>query len=513
MTEQLYAFGPFVFDTQRRILSRQGSTVAIGQKCVILLETLLRAEGRAVSKSTLMTAAWQTENIEESNLAVQIAALRKCLGRSKGGEDWIATVQRVGYQFVHHGDVNGLPTQGQYASEVLTADEKPSIAILPFSNMSSDPEQSYFSDGVTEDIIVELARWRLLSVRSRSASFRFRSETADIRQIARELNVRYIVEGSVRRIGERIRINVQLIDAVTSNEVWAEKFDREFAEIFAVQDQLVRTIVSTLAGRVQVAAVERVRRKQPSSLFAYECVLKGNALPWRDPVARAEATRLFSQAIELDPDYGLAHALLAQMYKEKWIDDSSKSDAALQEALDLANRAVQLDSNESTAYAILAQVCLLRRSFDLAQQYMRRAVEINPNNQWNRADLGIVLIYVGQSEAALDCFQRAREIDPYFDPPWYWWCLGEANMVLHRYKEALAAFEHVPTGYYYWVAALMAACHARLGNMESALTCATECLELKPDFSICHRMRKEPFKNPIDAAHIAESMQLAGLPE
>jgi TolB-like protein len=512
MEEKSYAFGPFVFDMRRRILLKRGSPVAIGRKCMALLEALLAAEGRAVSKSELMNAAWQTENIEESNLAVQIAALRKCLGRSKSGEEWIATVQRVGYQFVNLPEAKEISFNQDSNGPVQSLGDRPSVAVLPFINMSSDPEQEYFSDGVTEDIITELSRWRLLLVQSRSASFRYRGTAADMRQIARELNVRYIVEGSVRRMVERIRISVQLIDAETGNHVWAERYDRELADIFAVQDQVVRTIVSTLVGRVEVAAVEQVRRKPPASLVAYECVLKGNALPWDDPIGVVEATRLFAKAIELDPGYGFAHAMLANMFSRKWVDDPTSSDAALQAAYDLAKRAVELDSNDSTCFAILGQVCLLRRSYDIALPYMQRAIEINPNNQWNAADMGFVLVYVGQVEAALVCFKRAKEIDPYFDPPWYWSSLGKAYMVLHRYEEALAAFEHLPTRGY-WVAALMAGCHARLADMERAKVFVTECLAKRPDFSIGRRMTKEPFKNPADAAHLAECLHMAGLPE
>ena len=175
---------------------------------------------------------------------------------------------------------------------------------MPFVNLSGDPSQEYFSDGITEDIITELARWRLLAVRSRSALFRYRGVAVDIKQVARELNVRFVVEGSVRRTGERIRINVQLVDGETGSHIWVEKFDTE-SRIFAVQDRVVQTIVSTLVGRVQVSAAERARRKPPASLAAYECVLKGNALSWDDPEGGAEATRLFEKAIELDPGYAL----------------------------------------------------------------------------------------------------------------------------------------------------------------------------------------------------------------
>jgi adenylate cyclase len=512
MAEHGYAFGPFVFDVQRRILLKRGSAVAIGQKCLVLLETLLAAEGRAVSKLKLIEAAWQTGNIEESNLAVQIAALRKCLGRTKSGEEWIATVQRVGYQFVNREETSAATLDGEPAATPEPQEDKPSVAVLPFLNLSSDPEQEYFTDGVTGDIITELARWRLLAVQSRAASFQYRGKSADLKQIARELNVRYIVEGSVRRLGERIRITVELIDAVSGNHVWAEKFDRELDGIFAVQDQVVRTIVSTLVGRVQVAAVERASRKPPASLVAYECVLKGNALPWNDPAGAAEATRLFAKAIELDPGYGFAHAMLAVMYYRNWWDELGSSDAVLHEAYGLAKRAVELDSNESTCFAILGQVCMLLRSYDVAVEYLHRAGELNPSNQWNAADMGFVLCFVGEPEAALACFKRAREIDRYFDPPWYWSSMGLTYMVLHRYEEALAAFEHMPIRKY-WVSALMAACHSRLGNEDRATVFVTECLAMRPDFSISRRMAKEPFKNPADAAHLTESLGMAGLPE
>lgn len=396
-------------------------------------------------------------------------------------------------------------------AEPAHASRLPSIAVLPFANLGDDPAQGFFSDGVTADIITELTRWRLLSVRSGAASFRYRGSAIDLKQIGRELDVRYIVEGSVRRMGERIRITVQLTDTGTGNHVWAEKFDREQAEIFAVQDQVVRTIVSTLVGRVEVAATELASRKPPASLVAYECVLKGNALTWDDPAGAAEATRLFAKAIEIDPNYGFAHAMLAVMHYRKWADDWSSSDAALNEAFVLAKRAVELDSDDSTCFAILGQVHLLRRSFDLAVQYARRAVKINPNNQWNTADLGFVLLYVGDAESAVDCFNRAREIDPYFNAPWSWSCLARAHMLLHRYTEALAAFERLAICDY-WDCAQIAGCHARLADMERASACVAECLNLRPDFSISRRMAKEPLKNPVDAEHLAESLQMAGLP-
>ena len=390
------------------------------------------------------------------------------------------------------------------------ASTRVAICVLPFAVMGGDSELQYLGDGITEDIITELSRWRFLAVRSRAASFRYRGDAVDVNVVARELNVRFLVEGSVRRMGQRLRITAQLIDTETGNHVWAEKFDRDLSDIFTVQDQVVRTIVSTLVGRVQVSHAERARRNAPN-LAAYEYVLKGNALQWDEPGGAGQAQALFEKAIELDPAYGMPHALLAAVRYNQWRDDHGGSDVLLDEAYALARKAVELDENDSTCFSILAQVCLLRRSFDMALQHMRRAIEINPSNQWNNADMGILLVYLGQPDEALAWFRRAKEIDPYFDQPWYWRSIAQACMSLHRDEEALAMFEHITT-HHYRTAAFAACCHVRLGKLDQARASADACVAMKPDFSTRHFMMKEPFKDPADAAHLAESLRLAGLP-
>jgi TolB-like protein len=410
------------------------------------------------------------------------------------------------------GPATALPGPTGLHTTSASAPQRISICVLPFANLSGDPDQQFFSDGITADIITELSRWRLLAVRSRSASFRYRGSNVDTAQIARELNVRFVVDGSVRRMGDRVRISVQLVDAETGNQVWGDRFDRAQAEIFSVQDEVVQTIVSTLVGRVHVSDTERARRKPPTSLDAYECVLQGNALHWDDPQGHAEATRLFERAIEIDPGYGLAHALLATMKRAEWRDDPGDSNALLDEAYALAMRAVELDDGESTCHSLLAQTYLYRRSFDLAIEHMQRSLELNPNNQWNVADMGLILMYVGRAEEALAWTRRARQIDHYFDQPWYWRQSGLAYMILGRYQEALNLFSHSPIRKYY-MAALMAGCHAQLGDMEHARASAAECLSLRPDFSVRHWMSKEPFKVEADATRIAGSMRLAGLPD
>lgn len=418
--------------------------------------------------------------------------------------------------------------KGHYRAEVITRSaaeataprlpapgvdpERITICVLPFTQLGGDADQAYFTDGITEDIITELSRWRLLAVRSRSASFRYRSDAVDVKQVARDLDVRFILEGSVRRIGERLRITAQLINAATGSHVWAEKFDSDIADIFTVQDQIVRRIVSTLMGRVQASDTKRARRKHPTNLAAYEYVLEGNALPWDEPESAAKAASLFEKAIEIDPGYSLAYAYLANLRWHVWYDDPGNSNAALDDAYALAKRAVELDGDQSTCFCILAQACLLRRSFELTLQYARRALEINPNNQWNTADMGFFLHHLGQAEEALTWFRRARELDPYFDPPWYWRAVGQTLMSLHRYEEALAMFDHLPP-HQYRVAALMACCHARLGHTEQASACAATCLSNKPGFSIRHFLKGEPFRDPADTAELLESLRMAGFPE
>ncbi len=386
------------------------------------------------------------------------------------------------------------------------------ICVLPFSSLSGDPQQETFCDGFSQDIITELARWRLLEVRSRLASFKYRGAVIPVARIARELNVRFVVEGSVRRLGDRIRIAVQLIDATTGQQVWGDRYDRDAAEIFAVQDEVAQKIVSTLVGRVQVTDADRARRKRPSSLEAYECVLRGNALPWDDPASAAEATQLFEKAIQIDPGYGMAYGLLANMRVNDWETQNGDSTAYLDEAFKLARRAVELDDSESTCHSLLAQVYLYLREFEPALRHIRRALELNPNNQWNLADMAFVLGYAGEAEQALSWSARAKEVDPYFDPPWFWRQQGRSYVVLRRYQEALTMFERIPLRTYS-DAAYLAACHARLGNSDRARAFAAECLASRPNFSIRRLLVIEPYKLSSDAENLAQALRLAGLPE
>ena len=528
MSSRKLRFDGWVLDPESGDLERAGARVRLQEQPARVLQQLIAHAGSVVTREQMIALLWPKGVVDfDTSLNTVIRKLRSALGDVAETPRYIETLPRRGYRFIGALDLDPGAASSAPAAEVAVSLAPPApgavsatesrpvrvaICVLPFSNRSSDVQEQAFSDGITEDIITELSRWRLLEVRSQSASFKYRGANVDIARVAAELKVRFVVEGSVRRMGDRIRITVQLTNGETGHQVWGERFDRGQTELFAVQDEVVQKIVSTLVGRVQVTDADRARRKHPASLDAYECVLRGNSLPWDEPAGTAEATRLFERAIDIDPGYGMAHALLAIMRTHYWQVHPGESAATLDEAYRLAIRAVELDNGESTCHSMLAQVCLQRRAFELALVHMRRAVELNPNNQWNAADMAIVLAYAGQAEEALNWSARAKQIDPYFDPPWYWRQVGRVYMVLRRYQEALAMFEHIPLRNYR-DAAYMAGCCARLGEGERARTLVAECLAKQPQLSIRQIMAREPFRLVSDAQHIEQSLRLACLPE
>jgi adenylate cyclase len=382
------------------------------------------------------------------------------------------------------------------------------LAVLPFASMSADKEQDYLSDGLTEDIITDLSRWRTLSVASRNSTFRYKGKPVQAVAVGRELGVSFVVEGSVRRIGDRFRISVQLVDAQTGTDVWAERFDRPAAELFDVQDEMVRTIVGTLASRVHATEAERLRRKPPTSLAAYEHTLRGNWLNWTDPATNAEARAAFKRAIELDPNYGLPHSLLAVMLRLDWVDNLDAPDRLLDEALHLARRGVELAETENASHMALAYVHLYRREFDSALHRIERALELNPANARNLAEYGMMMPFLGRPDVAFSFLAAAGKSDPYFGPHWYWHSLGVTHFTLQKYAEAVECFDRSGTSKPRTVA-LIASCHAKLGETQAA----RPLVESIPEASIAKLVRRLPYKQEADQAHLAECLTLAGFPD
>jgi TolB-like protein/tetratricopeptide (TPR) repeat protein len=500
------SFGRVEVQPEARQVLVDGAPAKLGARAFDILVTLIEHRDRVVSKTELLDRVWPGVVVEENNLQVHISALRKVLGSQA-----VATIPGRGYRFTATLGAP-LPAQGAPLSAACGHDPA-SIAVLPFVSIGADSNQDYFADGITEDIITDLSRWRSLAVTSRNSTFRFKGKPVDMQQVGRELGVCFIVEGSVRRMGDRVRVTAQLIDVETGNHVWGERFDRPLVELFAVQDEVVHTIVSTLVGRVQASETGRARRKPPSSLDAYDHLLRGNALPWDDPASAAEAKRSFERAIELDPEYGLPASLLAVLLARDWENGRAGSRETLDRAFALAQRAVDLADDESTCHAILGQIALERRLFDLALHHLERGVELNPANQWNRADLGAVLAYVGRAEEGLEMLRNARCADPYFGPRWYWRALGITQFVLRRYADALPDFDRGAADTSLRALAMMAGCCAKVGHLDRARELVARCASAHPRAGVTLLVERTPFNDADDRRHLAECLRAAGMPE
>ena len=351
-------------------------------------------------------------------------------------------------------------------------EDKPSIAVLPFVNLSGDPEQQYFSDGITEDIITELARFRTLFVIARNSSFQYRGGATDVTRIRRELGVRYLVEGSVRRIGERVRISAQLIEATTGAHLWADHYDREAADILAVQDEIVGAIATTLGDRIDAAGRERALRLSPEALSAYDNVLRSEAHLMRfTKEENAEARRLAQKAVDLDPQSAVAHAQLGWTYGMDhlfgWVEDRAQT---LDAALVLARRGILLDAADGRSRSLLGFVHTFRREYDEAGAQLRRAVTLNPNDVEARGIYGVYLIAIGDAQAALEQFDIAKRNNP-FETAWVIDCRGIALFTARRYDDAIATLQQVPSPTFEtrcWLAASYAAA-GRLAEARATL--------------------------------------------
>jgi TolB-like protein len=396
-----------------------------------------------------------------------------------------------------------------------TAIDKPSIAVLAFTNMSGDPEQQYFSDGITEDIITELSRFHRFVVVARNSSFQYRDKAIDVKRIARELGARYVVEGSVRKAGSRIRITAQLIDAATGNHLWAERYDRDLKDVFMIQDEVVTTIVARLAGQVDNAGLETARRKRTENLAAYDYLLRGlEHLHRAEDEDIEQACCMFESAIALDPRFAQAHAALAiALIFNYWANayNSPPAQAELDRAVEAASRAVALDGNDAYCHRALAHVHHCRQSFDLAEFHLDVATKLNPNDAELVAYRSWFEISAGRPDAALTWLDRGAQLDPRLNS-WYWELRGLALYHLRRYPEAAAAFERWAPAHA-WYRRFRAACHAQLGQLDVAHAEAAEALTQDPGFTLTRFAQVEPYRSKASLEHMIDGMRKAGLPE
>jgi adenylate cyclase len=329
---------------------------------------------------------------------------------------------------------------GVQKSTPVEIGDKLAIAVLPFANMSGDDEQRYFSDGIAEDIITELSRFRTLAVVARNSSFVYREQAVDVKRVADELHVGFVVEGSVRKLDKRVRITVQLINAQTRRHVWAEKYDVELNALFAVQDDVTRRVVATLVPRMETEELEIARRRPPTDMRAYDCYLRGRVTYYaaRDAAARTEARSLFEQAVALDPEFARAYCYLASI--DNNLVTYSAGDPALlaarERAWHFATKAVTLDDSDPLTHLSMAWCHLWRREFDATRLHLDIATRLNPNDADRAMDRGTTLMYLGEPETAIEVMEAAMRLNP-FHPDTYLLDMAEAYFVARRYDEML----------------------------------------------------------------------------
>jgi adenylate cyclase len=403
----------------------------------------------------------------------------------------------------------------------LSLSGEPSIAVLPFANLSGDPQQDYFSDEITEDIITELSRFSELLVIARNSSFQYKGKAVDIRQVGRELGARYVLEGSVRQSGDRVRITARRIDAVAGAHRWAERYDRELHDVFAVQDEVARAIVAILAAHVKRAETEPVLLKPPAAWKAYEYYLRGAEAFFlhvnrRTKASLYDARRLLEQSLAIDPGYARAAAMLSWTRLNAYtgpFDSDYLSPAALDRALELAETAVHFDPRLPQARAQLGQVLLYKGQHDDAIAEFERALALNPNFIDHRH--AMALTYAGQPARAIEVLEANTRLDP-FQPLTHsigW--LGLANYSLKRYGEAVRLFRECVSRLpnLQWPHHMLAGAYAQAGQLEEARKEAAEVLRINPGFTIQGWKRLCVYKDPKDTEHRLDGLRKAGLPE
>ena len=406
------------------------------------------------------------------------------------------------------------------ARPALALPDKPSIAVLAFENMSGDPEQEYFADGISEDIITELSRFSDLFVIARNSSFQYKGKAVDLRQVGRELGVRYVLEGGVRRSGDRVRINAQLTDAETGIHRWAERYDQELKDVFAIQDDVARTIAAILVAHVNMAEAERTLLKPPATWQAYDHYMRA-AASWISFQSSwqmehlLETRRHLADALSIDPKYARCYAMLASTHRVAWLNplnDEYLSPTTLDQAIKLARTAIELNPSLSEAYAELGYNIIRKRDFDAAAAAAERAIALNPNFADYR--LAQVFFSVGEPAKAIAIAKVQMRLDP-FHPHFAPLMAGVAHYLLKEYHDAQLwlseAIGRAPNHQYGH--AFLAATYAQLGRLEDAHIEAAEVLRLNPKYSINGTQKRvSNLKRAEDMEHLVDGLRKAGLP-
>ena len=521
----LYVFEDFVLDTDKRELRRGADVVCVAPQVFDVLDYLIRNRERVVSKDDLVTAIWEGRIISDAALTTRLKAVRSAIGDSGEGQRLIKTLPRKGFRFVgrvQEEQGRGRTLDGGTPVEpprpALALPDKPSIAVLPFSNLSGDPEQEYFADGMVEDIITGLSRFRSLFVIARNSSFTYKGKAVDVKQVGRELGVRYLLEGSVRKSANRVRIAGQLIDASSGAHLWADRFDGPNEDVFELQDQVTASVVGAIEPRLQQAEIDRARRKPTESLDAYDLFLRGLASVYKWTREGAdEALSLFYRAIERDPDFAAAYGAAAMCFSRRtlsgWVIDCEQE---VGEARRLARRAVQLDKDDATVLChsgfALAHVA---SGLDDGAAFIERALQINPNFAFGWLASGRVNLWLGELDRAIAHLAQAMRLNP-LDPRTFFMQHGiaHAHLFAGRHDEALSwakmALRAQPDSH--TVLRIAAASCALAGRDEEAKSLIARLLEIDPALRISN-LPNVPYRHPEHPAKYADALRKAGLPD
>ena len=509
-------FGRFRLDLRHRKLSSDGAPIELKSKALDILCALASAHGKVVTKDDLMAQVWPGLVVEENNIQVHISALRKALDEERGAPTHLLTAPGRGYRLAGvQPSAPAILTEAGLAG-TRTLPDRPSIVVLPFQNMSSDPEQEYFVDGMVEDIIVGLSRIKWLFVIARNSSFIYKGRAIDVKQVGHDLGIRYVLEGSVRKSGNRVRITAQLIEAQTGMHLWTERYDGLLDDIFAVQDEIAMSVIGAIEPGLQKIEIERVKRKRPESLDAYDLVLQ--ALPFiynMMPDGSAPAIPLLEKALKLEPDYAAAYAALAWCFHVRF-SRGGLHEENRQASIRHARAAVSGASDDATTLAIAGFVIWfdehdVTTAFDLFD----RALALSNSNVVALCTSAVALAWMGKTEVAIERAQRALRLSP-FDSLNYlsYQALAGANFHAKRFEEALAAARRAVESnpsfsvpYAYLAAALV-----RLGKGEEAKLAAQRVLALDPTFTI-RRFSITVGIIPSVFAAFADAWRESGLPD
>jgi TolB-like protein/Tfp pilus assembly protein PilF len=521
-----YLFANHVLDTERRELTHRSRSVAVEPQVFDLLVHLVKNRHRVVSKDDLIASVWGGRIVSDSTLTTRINAARRVVGDSGEKQKLIRTIARRGLRFV--GAVNIQPESDSAHAPGLAGEalrersrpapplpDRPAIAVLPFTNMTGDPGQEYFSDGVSEDIITALSKLRWFFVIARNSSFIYKSKPVQMKQVAEELGVGYVVEGSVRRGGDRIRITAQLNEATTGSHVWAEHYDRELADVFAVQDEITQAIVAAIEPQLYAAENIRARRKPPDSMDAWELLMRALSHFWR--VTRHDnvvAQALLEKAVAIDPNYGRALGVLSTSHSfcshMGWEDIATVAPLAERAAL----AAAAADSEDPWAHLAIGCVHLYVRRFDDSVAAFETALRLNPSFSLAHGYYGLTLSYCGRWEEGALAAERALRLSPR-DPlsATYYGIAGYAQFVGRHYDEAMRLARQGIRQRADFVGAhrVLTAAAAMAGQDDTAKTALHELRRVQPNISLAWISGQIPAKQDREREHYLEAFRRAGL--